>query len=483
MYGGTRIPAWQRDVIWVAGGLGVLAALVAAAALGWSRASDAVSGPLVLTEVLRVTLVPDDPTAEVGALMVRSDDAIEPGAPLEVLPGAGVTVDPTELDGFTTEAALGRVAGVWSERLLDDGREALLNDVDESTLTGQIRRTVDGPATDLVEGELAEELLPSGLADGSRMANWPLQAQRAPGEPVQPIVGIFVTVDPDELEGLTPGQIGEVVIRRLAELTVLQGADAARESISNVNLAARYEQGLAQARSATHTLFEAMLAGRVAEIADRLERARAVEADPSEADPGLAGLLDGVDVAGLPPEAANERVLTALAEATWTDGVARTRAALADDPRAERLAAAEPVLSRFTRSAYRRAVRLAWSAGVLAFLALALVAVLAQGAGRLARPGAALLLAAVPGSALGWLTLRAADRAADAGPPAGVRIEGAFGEAGGLASYLVATLPFDLFRDAFAVHVGLTILGAALVLIAFLAWAVGSFRPRRRSYL
>ena len=483
MYGGTRNPAWQRDVIWVAGILGVLAALVAAAALAWSRASDATSGPLVLTEVLRVTLVPGGATAEPAALAVRSDDAIEPDAPLEVLPGAGVTIDPTEFDAFTTEAALDRAAGVWSERLLTGGREALLDGIGDATLSGQIRRTVDGPATDLVEGELAEELLPSGLGDGSRMANWPLQAQRAPGEPVQPIVGIFVTVDPDALQGLSPGQIGEVVIRRLAELTVAQGAGAARDTISNTNLSARYEQGLAQARSATHTLFEAMLAGRVAEIADRLERARAVQQNPSEEDPGLAGLIGDVDVAGLPVEAANERVLSALADATWSDGVARARAALADDPRAARLDAAEPVLSRFTRSAHRRAVRLAWSAGVLAFLALALVAVLAQGAGRLARPGSALLLAAIPGSVLGWLALRAADRAGDAAPPAGVRIEGAFGELEGAASYLVATLPLDLFRDAFAVHVGLTILGAALVLIALLAWAVGSFRPRRRGYL
>ena len=58
MYGGTRTPAWQRDVVWMAGTVAVLATIVATLALVWARASDATSGPAVLTPLLRAEDVP-----------------------------------------------------------------------------------------------------------------------------------------------------------------------------------------------------------------------------------------------------------------------------------------------------------------------------------------------------------------------------------------------------------------------------------------
>lgn len=482
MYGAERTPAWQRDVMWVAGTVAVIATIVATAALAWARASDADSGPAVLTPLLRATLLPGDGD-ETAALAVRGDDGLRPGEPVEILPGSGVLVDPTELPAFSVDDALARAAGVWSERLLSDGRSALVDGLGEAVLQAQVRRTVDGPATDLIEGELAEELLPAGLGDGSRMANWPLQAQRAPGEPVQPIVGIFVTIDPIELEGLSPGQIGEAVIRLLAEEVVASGADAVRDVISNVNLAARFEQGLAQSRDATHTLFEALLAGRAPEIAARLDEARAVQQGVAEPDPGLAGLLADVDVAGLPTDAANDRVLEAIATAVHGAGVEAARAALADDPRAIRLEAAESALAGFTSAAHARALRLAWSAGVLAFVALALLAALAQGAGRVGRPAAAVLLAALPGTVASWWLLQASERAQGAALPSGARADGLFAEAGGVATYLLAILPGGTVLDVWTVHVVLSALGGALLVIAGITWLAGSVRPRRRGYL
>ena len=479
MYRDARTPAWHRDLVWIAGGIAVVATLVAAFGLWWSRAADADRGPEVLTSTLRATLIP----SEEEALPVGDASAIVPGQPFEALPGAGRTIEPDEVDTVDAEAVLGRAAQAWSVALLDDGRGALLASVPGASLAAQLRRAVDGPATDLVEAQLAEELLPAGLGDGSRMANWPLQAQRAPGEPVQPIVGIFVTVDPAELQGLTPGQIGELVVRRLAETTVASGADAAREVIANDNLAARYEQGLAQARSATRTLFEVLLVGRADEVAARLAEAREVARAAAAGTPRLDGALTGVDVSGLSTDAANERILTALAQAVWEDGVDAARAALGDDPRAERLSAAAPVLTRFGADAQRRATRWAVSAAVVALVALALVAALAAGPGRLGRPGAALLLAAAPGSALAWALLRAVERSQGAGLPEGATAEGAFGTLAGLVAHLASGVPADLAREGLIVHGSVAGAGALLVLLAGIVAVAGALRPRRRGYL
>jgi hypothetical protein len=479
MYRDARTPAWHRDLVWIAGGIAVVATLVAAFGLWWSRAADADRGPEILVTALRATLLPD----EAEALPVGDGAAIVPGEAFEALPGAGLRIDPDELDRVDAAAVLDRAAQAWTATLLEEGRTALLDGVPGTSLALQLRRAVDGPVTDLVEAQLAEELLPAGLGDGSRMANWPLQAQRAPGEPVQPIVGIFVTVDPAELQGLSPGQIGERIVRRLAESTVASGADAAREVLANDNLAARYEQGLAQARSATRALFDVVLVARTDEVAARLAEAREVARAAAAGTPRLDGALAGVDVSGLPTDAANERILEALAQAVWEDGVDAAREALGGDPRSERLSAAAPVLTRFGADAQRRATRWAVSAAVVALVALALVAALASGAGRLGRPGAALLLAAAPGSALAWALLRGVERWQGAGLPAGAGDQGAFATLAGLVAHLLGGVPAELAREGLIVHGSLAAAGAVLILAAAVVAVAGALRPRRRGYL
>jgi len=484
MYGGPRIPAWHRDVIWTAGCVAVVVALITVGAAAWSRLSDAASGPQLVTTVLRATLLPGDGGGEEpSALAVRDEAPVRPDRPFEALPGSGVTVDPSEVPTFDVGDAIERTAGVWSERLLQAGREGLASTLGDATLSGQLGTMIDGPATGLVEAELAEAMLPSGLVDGSRMANWPLQASQNPGEPVQPIVGIFVTVEAAELEGRPVDEVGGVVVRRLAELTVASGADAARELVSNENLSARYEQGLVQARAAVHELFVAVLAGRTSEIDRRLADARAALAGDAPPDPGLAGLLDGVDLAGLPTEAANQRVLEALALRAWTQGSGVLDGLLERDPRASRLVAARAAVDAFGRSAHVRATRLAWSAGVLALLAVALMVVLAQGVGRLSRPGAALLLAAAPGLTAGWVLLRATETAGKVALPAGARSEGVFGELAGLLRHLLAAAPAGVARELFFVHAVLAAIGAGLVALAVLLLIFAAVRPRGRRYL
>jgi len=484
MYAASRTPAWHRDVIWTAGLVAAVAALIAAAAVAWSRLSDEATARPLLEQALRVTLVPGEgAAAEASALAVRPASGIVPGEPFEALPGSGGRIDPTEPVGFDVAAALDRLAGVWSEALLSEGREALLAVVDDPALAEQLRRVVAGPATGLVEAQLAEELMASGLDDGSRIANWPLQAQRDPGERVQPIVGVFVFFEVETLQGLSERQIGEAVVARLAELTVTEGADAAREAITNVNLSARYEQGLSQARTASHQLFEAVLAGRVGEIETRLSEARAVQAGEAEPEPGLSGLLPTAELAGLPPEEANRRIVAALSERTWQEGVDALPPLLAGDPRAGRLDAARPALAALTRAAQRRALRLAWTAGIVAVLAAALVAVLARGPGRLARPGAAFLLAATPGTLAAWWLQRAAQSAGGGDLPTGARAEGVFAALAGLVRHLLARLPEAAVQDVLRVHLVVAAVGAALVLAALLLAVGGAVRPRRRSYL
>lgn len=484
MYAAPRTPGWQRDVIWVAGTILMVAAAIAAAAVAWSRLADRDAAQPLLSASLRATLLPGDGAeTEAPALAVRADSGIDPGEAFEALPGSGVLIDPSEAPTFDVAAALDRIAGVWSERLLGDGRDALFADTADPALREQLRRVVEGPAAGLLEAELAEELMSSGLGDGSRLANWPLQAQQDPGEPVQPIVGVFVFFDAAELRGLSDRQIGEAVVARLTRVTLDDGADAARDAITNVNLSARFEQGLSQARTALHQLFVAVLSGRSAEIETRLAEARVVQQGEAPEETGLAGLLPASELAGLAPEAANERILAALAERTWRDGPAALDGLLTGDPRSERLAAARPVLAPFTRAARARAVRLAWTAGVVAVLAAAAMVVLARGAGRLSRPGAALLVAAAPGALGAWALLRAGDGIAVATLPAGARAEGVFGALAGLARHLLGTIPTGAVQDVLRVHLVLGGAGAALLAIALAMLLGGAVRPRRRAYL
>lgn len=488
MYADPKTPGWQRDAIWTTGTILVVAALLTAAALAWSRASDEASGTRVLETGLRLTLVPDADARAAGGdaatpLAVRTASEIVPGEAFEALPGSGVVIDPTELPGFDAQAVLDRIAGVWTLVLLDEGRDALLRRVDDAGLRAQLTRTVDGPGTELVDARLADEMMPSGLDNGSRMANWPLQAQREPGEPVQPIVGVFVFFDVAELEPLTERQIGARVVGRLAEIAVTEGSDVARAAITNANLATRYEQGLSGAREALHELIVAMLSGRAEEIEARLEEARAVQAGEAPEVPGLSGLVGSEELAGLPVDAANDRIVEALAERTWQDGVSVLNELLAGDPRSDRLAAARSVLAPFTRVGHDRARRLAWSSGAVAVIALALLAVLARGAGRLARPGIALVVAAAPGAAAAWAMTRAAAPGDPPPLPAGARVEGVFGELDGLVRHLIAALPPGVADDALRVHVVLGAAGALALVVALLVLAGGAVRPRRRGYL
>lgn len=482
MYTGPRSPAWHRDVIWCAGLVLAIATMVGTAAFAWSRLAEERPSQGILREVLRATLLPAA-DGEAQALDVRGRVTFTPGEPFEALPGSGVSIDPTEAGSFSARNALDRIAGVWSERLFEGGADALRESIDSEVLTEQVDEAIAGPVPRLVEAELMEEMLGAGLDDGSRLANWPLQLQRDPNEPVQPVVGMFVYLDASELRGLNDRQIGEAVLARLAEMVVQEGADEARGAITNVNLAARFEQGVSQARTAVHELFGTMLAGRTGELATRLEEVRVLSAEAEEAPSGLDGVLSAAEREGLTPEEANERVLEALAERAWQEGPQALAPVLEGDPRGERLAAAEGVIAAFSRSARDAARSAAWIAGAVGIVAFVLMAFLAGGVGRLSRPGTAILVGAAPGTWAAWWLRGRLSEDAERSLPSGARVEGVFAELAGLGRYLVATMPAEAVDLVLRVHMIVAGVGLGLVLTAGILLLFGALRPRRRGYL
>lgn len=482
MYTGSRSPAWHRDAIWCASLVLVAATSIGSAAFAWSRLAEEDASRSLLREVLRATLLPgaDEDTRP---LDVREGLAFTPGEPFEALPGSDVRIDPTEIGSFTGRAALDRVAGVWSDRLFEEGAEALRSSLGDELLGDQVDEAVAGPIRRLVEAELMEEMLGGGLDDGSRLADWRLQEERDPGEPVQPIVGMFVYAAPSDLRGLNERQIGEVALARLADLVVVEGAAEARGRITNVNLSARFEQALAQARTAVHELFSTMLMGRSGELTTRLEEAR-IRLDDHEAPPaGLELLLPAEERGRLAPDEVNERVLDALAVRAWQQGPAGLASVLEGDPRGERLAAAEGMVAAFSRPARDAARSVAWTAGVVALIAFVVVAVLATGVGRLVRPGTALLVGAAPAAlAAWWLRGRLADDLPGS-LPSGARVEGVFGELAGLGRYLASSVPTSAVDLVLRVHTVVAGIGLGLVVTALILLLVGLVRPRRRGYL
>ncbi len=480
--GPTRPPAWHRDLVWIAGVLACVATLTLAGSLTWARLAEPETGPATVREALRVTLLPgaEDGAGEV-ALQVRTASGIEPGTPVEVLSGSGVFVDPTELGDFEVADAVGRIAGVWSETVLEVGLEALLAERIDAELHGPVRRILSDPGVRVVEAELSRTLMPAGLNDGSRLANWPLQAQQNPGEPVQPVVGLFQFFDPQELEGATNRQVGEAAVRRLAEAALDEGTEAARATVANATLQAAYDAALEPARAALHETIAAALATAEPAIETRLDEARAANAAASEpAAAGPAGLLPAEALAGLTPEEANERVLAELAQRVWDEGPGPVASVLEGDPRAERAAAAAPALAPFTRDGHRRARTAAFLSGAAVLLGWAVMATFARGAGRWTRPGAAIVLGTAPVAALAWWVGARREGWAAAGWPGGVAEEGLIGQALGLVRVAAAALPADAVEASVRITTVVGGMGLVLIMVGALWAAAVSVRPRRR---
>jgi len=482
MYRTERQPAWQRDIAWASGVLLVLAVLAGTLLFTQTRLAAPATGTAVIRSVLGLTLQPTG--VEPAELGVRAGASYQAGQPLMLLPGIEVFADATEIPTFTVEEAVGRIAGVLTDRLIASGSQALLASVEDPTLDRQLETALAGPVPALMRGSLEAEMLPSGLDDGSRLADWRAQQAANPGTLVQPIVGIFVYESPNRLAQLNARQIGVSVIGQLADQVLAEGLPSAAALITNQNLAARLQTGAGtNARTQIHQLFGSLVEGRSAELESRLSEARAVAAGESSSDEAasLSGLLPASQLAGLTPEQANDAVLDALARRAYEGGAALAAAQLTRPEQADRVRSVAGVIDGFTAAAQNRYTAWTWLAGAVALLLAALLVGFSRGMQRLVNLGIAIALAVAPGA---WLFGRVTDwlPAVDS-LPAGAPVQGVFGATFGLLGFAFGQLPEEIVSLAARNHLYALLFAAGLVVLGLLLWLLRGVRPRRRSYL
>ena len=478
MYRTDRQPAWQRDVAWASAVLLALTALVGVLFFSLSQLSDRETGPATQSAILRLTLRPGGD----GSLVeVRTGAGYVPGQPLMLLPGMQVYADPTEVPTFTVADAVSRSAGVLADRLITGGQGALLGVLGNEALRRQFQMALEGPVPQLVAGAIDAQMAGGGLDDGTRAADWPTQAAANPGQPVQPLVGVFVTFPVNQVQNMSPRQVGVAIIDALTDNVLEGGLQQALALITNDNLRARLTSGVdTVARARLHELFSTMLTGSEAEMESRLAEAKAALAGVEEPEDSLTGLLPASELAGLTTAQAEERVLEALAERSWRGGGELAAAQLTRPEQVERVSAAAAVLDLFSSRAHGRYLTWSWLAGLAALLFAVLLIGFSRGMLRLVNPGVALML----GAGLGALAFYRLDQVlpAAAGLPLTARAQGVFSALGGLFAHAVRSLPAEVVALPLRNYVVVGGFGAVLVLLALVLWLLNGVRPRRRSF-
>lgn len=475
-----RSPAWHRDVKWVSAILLVLSVAVATLAFSLTELTVRNRALPVLQRMLQLTLAPQGPAG--STLAVRTGSAYRPGQKLTLLPGVRVYADPTEVASFTVDQAVSRIAGVLAQRTVDGGSKAALALVTDAGIQAQLQQAFQGPVPELVTTGLGSLMLPSGLEDGSRLADWPKQAAKNPGKPVQPIVGVFVYTQPSKLATMTNRQIGEMVVSQLSADVLADGMAATRQKVVNTNLRARFDEALrGPVPSSLHQLFAAILLGRQDAIASRLAEAKAVLKGEERKTANLQGLLPASKLAGLSPQKADAVVLSALAERSYQQGASGILALMTRSDQRAKVQRIAPLLDAFSSAAHARYLAWTWLAGVLALLFLVVVMVTTSGLLRLVYAGIAVALGAAGGA---WFF----DRAGSLGPGSATpqTALAQFGVLGGLGSgirYVAGALPPDLWSLPLRNHLIVLIFGGALVLLAVVLWLLQRLRPRRRALL
>lgn len=474
MRSNERRSTWQHDVRWLAALLLVVVVAAAAAASSLTRLTAAAQIEPLARAVLTLAVGPTDEVVR----LAPSGAGYQAGDALEVLPGVPAQLDPSEILTFDVEAAVSRVAGVLTARYLSVGGAGTWSDVEDGAWRQVLERVDLAVLRPLLVSALQGPLFEVGLGDGSRVANWPQQAAQNPGQSVQPLVGVFVTVPPLALQGRSAREVGELVVAELAEIVASEGADAARALVTNPNVTAALERALSgPVRDALHAALEAVVASRQTEIAARLADARDVLAGSTPTRDPWAGLVDSGDLGRLDTAARRERVLHELAQRAILGGSAAVLAALPESGVRERMIRAAPVLDLLDRGTHRRARTWAWTLGVVAVLLTVIVVLTAEGFGRVSWPGLAWLLGAAPGLVAAWFWRDLAPVDVWPGSPA---LEGVWAN-------LVDTLRLALGQLASAAaetvlwaHLVPAGVGAAFVLIGVTGWLGAQLRPTRR---
>lgn len=470
-----RRPAWQHDVRWLATLLLIVVVALAAAASSVTRLTAAVRVEPIAFDLVTLAVGPADEVVRLAPTAA----GYQAGTPLALVPGAPVFADATEIPSFDVDAAVDRIAGVLAERFVVSGGAATWRTIDDAEWRDVLQGLDGSVLRPLLELALREPLFAAGVADGSRIANWPLQAQQNPGQEVQPLVGVFVTVPPLALQGRSSLEIGELVVAELADVVANDGADAARQLITNPNVAAAFEAALSgPVRDALHGALAAVVRSRASEIEARLADARAVlEGSTPTSDP-WAGLVDPTDLGRLDTAERRERVVRALAERAVLGGSAAVLAALPESGVRERVTRSASVIDLLDRSVHRQARTWAWTLGAVALLLSVIVVLTAEGFGRATWPGFAWLLGAGPGL---WAAWAWSDMTSFDAWPASPALEGAFVALVDTVRLVLAQLAQSAADTVMWAHLVPAGLGAAFVLIGATGWLATQIRPSRRS--
>ncbi len=474
MYPRESGSGWRADFRWLCGIVLVLATTAAALLFTLNGLARPVAGTQVLERLLGLALQAE------GGVSVTADPGTGwvPGTPLQLLRGLEVYADPSEVAGFSADDAGNRIAGVLTGSLLQGGTPAVLALSTDSALTGLLSGALEGPVQQLVQSQLGAVMLPAGLADGSRLADWRTQAASNPGAPVQPVVGVFVTADAATVGALSAAGIGDLVIAGLADGFVGGGSGAARDLLANNTLLALYDGAVdGPLASGLHGLFAGLLLGFRDELDAGLSEAQAaLQAGPAvqQRPAATGGLVSSSELDGLSSGEADALIVRRLAERVHAGGPGVLQQLLTDRGQQAAAQTAAPLLSLFSSSAAERWGLFAWVAVAVALLAAGLLVLMSSGRGRLFNPGLALLTAGVPGLLLvRWLQGRQA-QFSGAGP---AEAAGFFGDLILSLRALVRAVPAGLTEAAALPWLVTAGAGALLVLLTVLVLLL----PARRS--
>lgn len=474
-------PAWRVDAKWIGGVLATVAMLILVPLVTLVQLSSPSQAIEFGERLIDATL----PAAgDLAQSEVRLNLDYRPGEDLELLPGAGATVPAEELGTADIDEVIEEAAAGLASNVVERGAPSVLDEVTDEQLAERLEQALTTTGRELVRTNLLLDLLPAGLDNGSRLANWQLQAQQNPGAEVQPVVGIFVTIPPQELMGLDPRAIGVRVVEILADRLFEQGLDDTLELVSNVNLRARLEESARGDIAADLAdLLAVTLSARRDVLASRLEQARAIVASDGQGETGaLPGVLSESEAAGLSAEERRSLVVTRLAQRGYRQGSPAVLEAVEEGRIRERLAVSAPFIDALDATAHARYRLWAWLAGAAAALGFLVLLGASRGWGRLANPGFALVIAASLGAFLGlrldvWLPTLAAT-VGDS--PVPLPATGSVGEA---TRFLVTLVYPEAVEWWSRNHLVALTVGVFLLLLALLLRIVRFVRPRRRSLL
>ena len=369
MYRPERQPAWQTNLVWASAILVMIATVCSVAIWPFARLASEKHGPTLL-HIAVTHILPQHG----GGTLVQAAADIAPGQPFALVTGAEIVFTPEQAEQLNPQTAIEAGALALTNALFAAGEEATLALVHRSSLAAPISRALVGPLPALLASTLGEELFAAGLAANNRLADWRAQQAANPGASVQPLVGVFVQVPPEQLEGLTAADIGTVVVRQLTQVLVAGGQDAARELLSNEQHIAAFDVGAAHARQRATDLFTVLLYASETEVHERLVAARAFSAGAGQAVP-TGGLVSERELAQLSASEQYTLITKRIADEVYASGTERAAAQLSDPADQQAVIAAGPLLELFTQAAhdrYSRLERIAWLTGALLVLVIAL---------------------------------------------------------------------------------------------------------------